>query len=99
VVKHVCKEALLSIWEPSEVEELRISFSNASRASSLYHGHQMVVAFHYPENPVAHLCLQLLTWLRKCCNTVPILWWVEPELLLIATTTSSADLSRFLKAV
>jgi hypothetical protein len=26
-----------------------MSFSNASRASSLYHGHQMVVAFHYPE--------------------------------------------------
>ena len=32
-----------------------MSFSNAGRASNLYHGHQMVVAFHEPENPVAHL--------------------------------------------
>ena len=69
MVKHVCKEALLSIWEQLEGEELRMSFSNASRGSNLYHGHQIVVAFHEPENPVAHLYLELLTWLRNCCNT------------------------------
>jgi hypothetical protein len=45
------------------------------------------------------LCLQLLTWLRKCCNTFRFCRGLSHELLLIATTTSSADLSRFLKAV
>jgi hypothetical protein len=32
---------------------------------SLQHGHQMVIAFHKPENPVTYLCLKVLTGSRN----------------------------------
>jgi hypothetical protein len=61
---------LLSIGEPSEGEELWLSFENASRASSPYHGHPMVVALHDPEDPIAHLCFEVADLAReKCCDT------------------------------